>query len=65
MHLEHYYAAHYFRLIQLENFTKPEIIPSSWFKYATQSVDTNTKREAVKNLLIKWANWERDTKTFY
>lgn len=65
MLLEHYYAAHYFRLIQLENFTKPEIIPSSWFKYATQSVDTNTKRDAVKNLITKWIEWERSTKKFY
>ena len=65
MLLQHYYAAHYFKLISVENFSKPEIIPQAWFKYTTQSVDTNTKREAVKNLLTKWANWERDTKTFY
>jgi negative regulator of replication initiation len=65
MLLEHYYAAHYFKLIQQENFTKPEIIPSTWFKYATQSVDTNTKREAVKNLITKWIDWERSTKKFY
>lgn len=65
MLLEHYYTAHYFKLIQLENFEKPEIIPVTWFKYTTQSVDLNTKRTAVKDLVTKWIDWERKTKKFY
>lgn len=65
MLLEHYYSAHYFKLIQLENFNKPEIIPLTWFKYTTQSVDTTTKRNAIKDLIKKWIDWERATKKLY
>ena len=65
MKLEHYYATHYFKLIQLENFIKPEIIPSTWFKYSTQSIDIGTKRSIVKDLVTKWVEWERTTKKLY
>ena len=61
----HYYAAHYFKLLRLENFTLPEIIPSTWYKYSTQAVDTNTKKNSVKDLLHKWVEWERSTKALY
>ena len=63
--LTHYYAAHYFKLPQLENFSLPEIIPSNWYKYTTQAVDANTKRNAVKDLMKLWVEWERATKNFY
>lgn len=63
--LQHYYAAHYFKLIQTENLNTPEIIPANWYKYTTQDVDANTKKNAVKDLMTKWVAWERSTKEFY
>ena len=63
--LQHYYATHYFKLISSEEISKPKIIPDNWFKYSTQSVDTNTKRQAIKDLMTKWVQWERDTKKLY
>jgi hypothetical protein len=33
--LSHYYAIHYFKLLQLEPIEKPKLIPESWYKYTT------------------------------
>lgn len=63
--LQHYYATHYFKLIIIENFSQPEIIPSTWYKYNTQSVDVGTKRNAIKELIHKWIEWEHGTKLLY
>lgn len=63
--LTHYYTSHYFKLLQLEEISKSKIIPETWYKYTTKAVDGNTKRNAVKELMTKWAEWERDTKNFY
>lgn len=63
--LQHYYATHYFRLISTEEFSKPEIIPITWYKYSTQSVDPSTKRSSIKDLIQKWINWEKATKKLY
>lgn len=61
----HYYATHYFKLIQLDNIEKTEIIPSTWYKYSSQAVDNGTKKSAVKELMTKWVEWERSTKKLY
>ena len=63
--LSHYYATHYFKLIQPEDFTQPKLLPESWYKYTTQAVDTNTKKQTIKELMTKWVEWERKTKKFY
>lgn len=63
--LSHYYATHYFKLLQLEPLTQPSIIPESWYKYSTQAVDSGTKRNAVKELMNKWVEWEKSTKQLY
>ena len=63
--LRQYYATHYFKLLQEEHTHHPEIIPSTWYKYTTHAVDTSTKKQAVKELMNKWVEWERSTKTFY
>lgn len=63
--LLYYYATHYFKLIQEEEIKKPEIIPTAWYKYTAQAVDTQTKRQSVKDLMTKWINWEKETKKFY
>ncbi len=63
--LQHYYAKHWFRLIKIEDTPPIEIIPASWYKYNTHAVDTGTKRNSIKELMTKWINWEKETKTLY
>lgn len=63
--LVHYYSTHYHKLIELGEIPKPQIIPNTWIKYTTMAVDTNTKRNAVKDMMNKWVEWERDTKKLY
>lgn len=63
--LIHYYATHYFKLVPIENYNKPEIISDTWYKYTTQDVDTGTKLRAIKELVTKWVAWERSTKKLY
>lgn len=63
--LSHYFSTHYHKLLKLEQLNQPNIIPETWHKYSTPDVDTNTKRNAVKELMGKWVNWERDTKKLY
>ena len=63
--LLHYFSHHYHKLVTIETFTVSEIIPESWRKYTTMAVDSNTIRQAVKDLMEKWVQWERDTKLLY
>ena len=63
--LSHYYATHCFRLIHVENVPQPNIIPESWHKYKAQEVDVGTKRTALKELMTKWVDWEKETKKLY
>ena len=63
--LSHWYSCHEHKLIKLPELTKTEVIPATWYKYATTDVDTNTKREAVKTLMTKWVEWEKETKKLY
>lgn len=60
-----YYASHYFRLIQISEIPKPQIIPDTWYKYTSQAVDITTKQKTVKELITKWIEWERSTKRLY
>ena len=63
--LSHYYATHYFKLLEIGELKQPNLIPDTWFKYTTLAVDTSTKRNAVKELMTKWVNWEKETKKLY
>ena len=60
-----YYATHYFKLLQIEEITKPKIIPETWYKYTAQAVDASTKQKTIKELMTKWVEWERSTKKLY
>ena len=62
---EHYYMAHYFKLLNSELKEKKEIFPSSWYKYSAQAVDIGTKRSSIKDLIVKWIEWEKETKKLY
>ena len=61
----HYYATHCFKLIQTDKIAQPDIIPENWYKYSAQAVDVGTRRNAVKELMTKWVEWEKDTKKLY
>ena len=63
--LLHYYSTHYFKLLKEEEIVKPKLIPDVWYKYTTQAVDTGTKRTSIKELMVKWIEWERSTKKLY
>lgn len=63
--LNRYYINHHNRLIGESEIENPDIIPTSWYQHARQDVDANTKRNAVKNGLSKWVDWELDTKELY
>ena len=63
--LLHYYSTRYHKLIHV-NFNQQEnIIPETWYKYTTMAVDAGTKRQAIKTMMEKWVQWERDTKALY
>lgn len=63
--LHRYYIDHYNKLIPDTTFENEEYIPSSWYQYSRQDVDTNTKRNAVKEAFDKWEVWESETKKYY
>ena len=63
--LLHYYSTRYHRLLALDMPANPNIIPETWYKYTAMAVDVNTKRNAVKTMIEKWVEWERDTKKLY
>ena len=60
-----YYTEHNNKLIEGIKADSSDIIPSSWYKYHRQDVDANTKRNAVKNGLKTWVEWETETKKLY
>ena len=63
--LAHYYSIHYHKLLMIDTQSRQTLIPENWYKYSTMDVDTGTKRTAVKDLMKKWVEWERDTKKLY
>ena len=60
-----YFVNHHNMLIPDEKIENPNAIPESWFKYTRQDVDGATKKNAVKNGLTMWVDWERETKDLY
>lgn len=60
--LQNYYLEQYRKLIPEEKFEEPEIIPAKWYAYSKEDVDTNTKRNAVKEMMKMWVDWEQETK---
>lgn len=62
---EFYYASHYFKLIQIDEINSPKVIADGWYKYSAQAVDVGSRRTAIKDLMTKWVDWEKDTKKLY
>ena len=63
--LQDFYLDLYHKLIPEKKIEEKQIFSSTWYKYLREDVDTNTKRSSVKDLMQKWINWERETKTLY
>ena len=63
--LNRYFINHHNKLIPEKEVEDPEVIPDSWYKYDRQDVDASTKKNAVKNGLTRWVEWEKETKHLY
>lgn len=60
-----YYTNHHNKIIEEVRIDVPEVVPSNWYKYDRQDVDMSTKKGAVKNGIVMWVDWERETKELY
>lgn len=63
--VSHYYSTHYHKLLTIDTQQRQTIIPETWRKYSTMDVDVATRRTAVKELMTKWVEWERETKKVF
>lgn len=63
--ISRYYVRHYNKLLPQKETANPQAIPSSWFNYKRQDVDTSTRRNAVDEGYTQWIKWEIDTKALY
>lgn len=62
--IQNYYARYYHKLLKPE-LINPQIIPENWYKYSSKDVDSNTKKNAIKDLMEMWIAWEQSTKALY
>lgn len=62
----HRYAInHCNRIIRDENIESVQAIPMSWYGYTRMQVDSSTRKNAVKDALEKWLDWEKESKELY
>lgn len=60
-----YFINHHNKLIPYLPVEDPKVIPDSWYRYTRQDVDNGTKKNAIKNGLTIWLDWEKETKKLY
>lgn len=60
--LHDFYLRHYNKMIEEPAAEAPQILPQSWYKYNKSDVDAGTKRNAIKDFMKKWVDWEKETK---
>lgn len=60
-HLNDFYLRHYHKLITENGAERPQIIPQNWYKYIKSDVDNNTRKNAIRDLMKKWVEWEKET----
>lgn len=60
--LHSFFLSHFNKMIKENSVEETDIIPSNWFKFTKQEVDANNKRSAIKDLMKKWIDWEKETK---
>lgn len=61
--LSNFFLNYYHKLLIEQEIKPVQIIPSNWYKYAREDVDTNTKRQSVRDLFKYWIDWEIETCT--
>lgn len=60
-----YFINHYNMLLEGGHPVDPQALPHSWMGYTRQQVTHETKRKAVRDLLTRWVEWEKETKEMY
>lgn len=61
--LNDYFIKNYNKIIPESRNENPPIIPQDWYKYNRQQVDNATRKNSIQNGIVKWVNWEEETKT--
>lgn len=60
-----YYINHYNMLVTGGHPAKPTMIPDNWYAYTRQQVTTDVKRRSIRDAMVKWIAWERESKALY
>ena len=74
--LKGYAACHEYHYLEETNYDSlvigtfdrsdvPEIVPKSWFNFKRNTVDINTRKQAIAAAYDEWINWESETKALY
>ena len=61
--LQNFFLAHCGKMLHEDTIEEPDIIPSNWYKFSKFDVDANNKRSAIKDIVKKWVDWEKETKS--
>lgn len=59
--LTEYHIVHAGELIPGGSHGIPDTIPQQWYRIKRQETDVSWRRRAVKDGMIKWNSWEKDT----
>jgi len=57
--LNSYFTNHHNKIISSKAVENPNIIPQNWYSHERDDVDVSTRRNAVRDGMIKWVEWER------
>jgi hypothetical protein len=63
--IHRYFINHYEMLIENKIVEAKNYIPSAWNGKSRSEVGTDARKEAVKNCMNTWVEWETDTKKMY
>lgn len=62
----HYAINHMNTMLESRSTTRAkDIVPSSWRNATRFDVGENDRKSKVKELFMKWREWEKETKAFY
>ncbi len=63
--LSEYYMKNHCKLIRDEHIEIPKVIPENWYNHSKKDLDGDTVRNAVRDGLRTWVDWEKETKVLY
>lgn len=63
--LNSYFINHHNQLIPYKPVENPNIIPVNWYAHERDDVDGGTRKTAIREGMIRWVEWERQTKNLY